>query len=123
LPDNQCVEAINVDWYDGLIGRKRGGSDAVTETGGTAFSSGIQSLFNFVPGAVETAAELWGIDGAATPIVKRMAAGTSFANVTLAHAIQSKPQEVIATVLNGKLYLAYDSSVDRLHCYDPSLAA
>lgn len=123
LPETQCVEALNVDWYDGLLGRKRGGADAVTETGGTAFSSGMQSLFRHVPGAVETAAEFWGIDGAATPIVKRMTGGTSFADVTVGDAIATKPQDVMAASLNGKLFLAYDSSVDRLHAYDPSLGS
>lgn len=123
LPENQCVEALNIDWYDGLIGRKRGGADAVTETGGTAFGSGIQSIFRHIPGAAETAAELWGIDGAGTPIVKRMAGGTSLADVTLAQAIATKPQDVVGASLNGKLFLAYDSSVDRLHAYDPSLGS
>lgn len=123
LPDNQAVEMLNVDRHDGLIGRKRGGADAVTETGGTAFSSGMQSLFRHVPGADETAAELWGIDGAGTPIVKRMTGGTSFANVTLDDAIATKPQDVVGASLNGKLYLAYDSTQDRLHCYDPSLGS
>src|SRR5678816_209353 len=119
LPDNQCVEALNVDWYHATLCRKRNGSDAVTETGGTAFSSGIQTLIRHVPGNDETLAELWGIDGAATPIVKRMTGGTSFANVTLADAIASHPQLVSWTTLNGKLFLAYDSSVDRMHVYDP----
>src|SRR6185312_15478579 len=73
LPDNQCVEALNVDHFDGLLGRKRGGTTAVTDTGGTAFSSGMQSLFRHIPGNDETAAELWGIDGA--PIAKRMTGG------------------------------------------------
>lgn len=123
LPDNQCVEALNVDWYDGLIGRKRGGAAAVTETGGTAFSSGIQSIFRHVPGVAETAAEFWGVDGAATPIVKRMTGGTAFANVTVSDAIATKPQEVNKATLNGKLFLAYDSTQDRLHVYDPNLGS
>jgi hypothetical protein len=121
LSPDQCVEALNVDWYQASFARKRGGSTSVTETGGTAFSSGIQSLFRHVPGASEAAAELWGIDGAATPIVKRMTGGTSFANVTMADAIATSPHEVNAATLNGKLFLAYDSSVDRLHAYDPAL--
>ena len=123
LPQNQCVEALNVDWKDATVARKRGGSAAVTETGGTAFSSGIQSIFRHVPGAAETAAEFWGIDGAATPIVKRMTGGTSFADVTLDDAIATVPKDVVAVTLNGKLFLAYDSTQDRLHVYDPSLAA
>ena len=121
LPDNQCVEALNVDWYDGTLARKRGGADAVAQTGGTAFSSGIQTLIRHVPTNAETAAELWGIDGAATPIVKRLTGGTTWANVTLADAIATKPQDVMGASLNGKLFLAYDSTADRLHCYDPSL--
>lgn len=123
LPDNQCVEALNVDWYQATLARKRGGSTAVSETGGTAFSSGIQSLFRHVPGNSEAAAEFWGIDGAATPIVKRMTGGTTFADVTLSDAIATKPQEVNAATLNGKLFLAYDSTADRLHVYDPNLAS
>lgn len=122
LPMNQCTEALNVDWYEGMLGRARPGSVAVSHTGGTAFTSGIASLFRFVPGADETLAELWGID-VGGPIVKRLAAGTSFADVTLSDAISTKPQEVEAAVLNGKLYLAYDSAQDRLHTYDPSLSS
>lgn len=123
LPENQCVEAQNVDWFKGLIANKRGGADSVSTTGGTAFSSGIQTLIRHVPGADETAAELWGIDGAATPIVKRLTGGTSFADVTLDDAIATRPQDVVGATLNGKLFLAYDSSVDRLHVYDPSLSS
>lgn len=123
LPDNQCVEALNVDWFDGMIGRKRGGAAAVSDTGGTAFSSGLQTVLRHVPGADETAAEFWGVDGAATPIAKRMTGGTSFANVTVDDAISTRPQDVVGATLNGKLFLAYDSSVDRLHVYDPNLAS
>lgn len=123
LPDDQAVEMLNIDRYHGMMGRKRPGSDLVTETGGTAFSSGLQSLFRHVPGADETLAELWAIDGAATPIVKRMTAGTTFADVTLDDAISTKPQEVMVAPLNGKLFLAYDSPQDRLHCYDPTLGS
>lgn len=121
LPANQAVEMLNVDWKDATLGHKRGGSATVAITGGTAFSSGMQTLIRHVPGADETAAELWGIDGA--PIAKRLTAGTSFANVTLDDAISTKPQEVVGASLNGKLFLAYDSSVDRLHVYDPNLSS
>ncbi len=123
LPDNQAVEMLNVDNAISLLANKRNGASAVTETGGTAFSLGIQSLFRFVPGALESAAELWGIDGAATPIVKRMAAGTSFADVTLTDAISTRPQDVVGVTFNGKLFLAYDSTQDRLHVYDPLMSS
>jgi hypothetical protein len=121
LPDNQAVEMLNVDNYTGLLANKRGGASAVTETGGTAFSLGIQSLFRHVPGADETAAEFWGFDGAG--IAKRMTGGTSFANVTLEDAISTNYQNVSAASLNGKLFLAFDSAQDLLHVYDPNLSS
>ena len=121
LRADQAVEMLNVHWKDTLFAAKRGGSTAVSETGGTAFSAGMQSIFRWVPGALESAAEFWGIDGAATPIVKRMTGGTSFAHVTLADAIATVPRDVVAAGLNGKLFFAYDSTVDRLHVYDPGL--
>ncbi len=123
LPSYQCVEAMNVDHYQGRLARKRGGAVAIAESGGTAFSVGIQTLLRHVPGADETLAELWGVDGAATPIVKRLTNGTAWGNVTLDDAIASRPADVVGASLNGKLFLAYDSSVDRLHVYDPGLTS
>lgn len=120
LPLNQATEYLNCDWKDTTFARKRGGATAVSQTGGTAFSSGIQTLLRHVPGALETAAELWGADGAATPIVKRLTGGTTWANVTFNNdAIQSRPADLVGVSFNGKLFLAFDSSADRLHVYDP----
>ncbi len=123
LPDNQAVEMLNVDHYGSLLGNKRGGSTAVTETGGTAFSSGVLALHYHVPGASLAAGELWGIDGAATPIVKRMTGGTSFADITMSDVIATAAAFTTFASFNGKLYMAYDSSVDRLHVYDPNLSS
>ena len=123
LPDNQAVEMLNVDNYEGLLANKRGGATAIAESGGTAFSGGISSLFRWVPGADETAAEFWGVDGAG--VVKRMTGGTSWADVTISgHAITNNTQNVVAAGFNGKLYLAYNTSGgDVLRVYDPTLAA
>jgi hypothetical protein len=123
LPLNQATEFLNCDWKDTQFGRKRGGATAVSQTGGTAFSSGLQTIERHVPGAAETAAELWGIDGAATPIWKRLTGGTTWADVTVDDAVSTRPQDIVGTALNGKRFFAYDSSVDRLHVYDPSLSS
>ena len=121
LRPNQCVEAMNVDWRDTTFARKRGGAAAIGITGGTAFSSTIDFLYRFVPGNSEAAAELWAIDGDATP-VKRLTGGTTFADVTVSDALTANDIfNVVGATLNGKLFLAYDSSVDRLHAYDPLL--
>jgi hypothetical protein len=120
---NQCVEALNVDWSVGQIAHRRGGSTSLALTGGTAPTAPISALTRYVPGADDTLAEMWLIDNAATPIVKRLAGGTAWADVTLSDAIASRPQDAQFAVLNGKLFIAYDSAVDRLHVYDPGLAA
>ena len=120
LPDDQAVEMLNVDHYEGRFARKRNGSTAVTETGGTAFTGGMASIFRHVPGAAETSAEFWGTDLTAG-LTKRMAGGTTFADVTFDDAIQDRPQDMVGVSFNGKLFLAYNSSVDRLHCWDPNL--
>lgn len=123
LPANQCVDALNVDWKDATLARKRGGADAVALTGGTAFDTAVVMLIRHVPGGDETLAELWGIDrNGATVLVKRLTGGTSWADVTLSDAIAvATGYDVVGATLNGKLFLAHDSAVDRLHVYDPNL--
>jgi len=123
LPLHMATEFLNCDWKDTPFGRKRGGATAVSQTGGTAFSSGLQTLVSLLASGVETARQLWGVDGAATPIVKRLTGGATWADVTLDDAIATAPQDVVAVPLNGKFFMAYDSSVDRLHVYDPVLSS
>lgn len=121
LPDNQCVEAENVDWKDAAVARKRGGATALSMTGGTTLGDIASSLIRHVPGNTETAAELWTVDGDLSP-VKRLAGGATWADVTVDDALNTLPQDMVGVSFNGKLFLAYSSAVDRLHCYDPSLA-
>lgn len=118
LPENQCVEALNVDWRDGPLGEKRAGAVPVSTTGGTAFST-IMSLIRHVPTGEDADAELWGVDAAG--LIKRMAGGTAFANVTMDDALTGRAQDVTGVTFNKKLFLAYKSAVDRLHVYDPVL--
>src|SRR5262245_14204534 len=122
LPDNQCTMALNVDWRDTLIGRKRYGASAISLTGGTAFAGPFLALLRFVPGIDESAAELFAFDANSPTLVKRLAGGTSWADVTLSDVIAASPLEIYGAVLNGKLFITYDSAVDRLHCYDPALS-
>ena len=124
LPANQAVECLNIDWKDTTVGRKRGGAASVATTGGTAFNGTLDFTFRHVPGNSEAAAELWAIDSDATP-VKRLTAGTTFADVTVSDALTNATiTSVAGATLNGKLFLTYDSSgVDRLHVYDPNLAS
>jgi hypothetical protein len=122
FPTTQVVEAVNIEYsQNAQLARKRAGMSAVALTGGTAFTTGIWSLFRHVPGADEGSAELFAMDGVG--LVKRLAGGTSWANVTLDDALDGAPWIVSAVTFNGKLYIAYNTAVDRLHVYDSTLAS
>jgi hypothetical protein len=122
IPDVQASLVFNMDWYRASFGRRRGGSDSLSMTGGTTFTGETAFIFRHVPGATETAAELWAADTSATPKWKRLTGGTSWADVTLDDAVTASPHEINATSFNGKLFLAYKSAVDRLHVYDSAVA-
>lgn len=121
IPPTRCKEALNVDFYQAAFARKRDGSSAVfASTTGEAFTGILSSLIRHVPGADETLAELWGVDSAATPVFQRLAGGTAWSSPTLKDNVQANPTEVIGASLNGKLFFAFNSSVDRLHVWDTS---
>lgn len=122
LRADQAVEMLNVDWKGTTFARKRGGSVSVSLSGGTAFGGWVGFLHRHVPGADDAAAELWGWDSDGTPL-KRLTGGTTWADVTLDDATISSPWLHSAASFNGKLYLAYDTSVDRLHAWDPDLGS
>lgn len=116
VPQDQCCEAKNVDWYGTSLARRRGGSILYAEAGGTAFSSGYRFLARHVPNLDQSAAEGWAVDGVG--VVKRLAGGTAWANVTLSDAISDNYGEVNGVSFNQKFYLAYHSGVNRLHAWD-----
>jgi len=121
LPENQCVEALNVDWSDGPLGRKRGGAIQLNLAGGTAFTAGVAAMFRHVPAGDETASELWAIGS--DFIIKRLKAGTTWADVAVDYPPISRPQDTSFATLNGKLFMAYKSAVDRLMVFDPAVNA
>lgn len=122
IPDDQCVEALNVDFFDGTFARKRGGAAALSMTfsSGGPFTGQPGSLVRFVPGNDETAAELWAFDN--TPLPGRLAGGTSWVEPTmtdaLANAIASTT--VQGASFGGMLFLCYDTTQNRLHVWDSS---
>lgn len=125
LADNQAVEVLNMDWLSGTLGRKRGGADPVGMTGGTTLTAVVSTLLRHQPGATDSLAELWafGVASLPTTLAKRLASSTSWADVAFDDGIASAQEAVVGGTLNGKLFLAYDSAVDRLHVYDPQLAS
>lgn len=120
IGNDKCIEALNVDWFESSLGRKRGGASAISLSGGTAHSGQISWLGSHVPSDNQSNREFWSIDDQATPRVKRLAGGTTWADITLKDAIATKPWEVDAVSFNGKYFFAYDKTVNRLSVWDGS---
>lgn len=100
--------------------RRRGSTDPLTNNTIFAAASSVVSLFRHTPGQSETSMELWGISNDATPEVGRVAAGSAWAAVTLSDAISAAADAWYfrGVSFNGKLFLFYNSAVDRLHVWD-----
>ena len=121
IPKWRALEMFNVDLYRAGFARKRGGSTNIfSVTTSESFASGMNMILRHVPGTDQTLAELWGADGASPPLLQRLAGGTAWASPTLKDAFSGTSQDAMGVSFAGKLYLAYDSAVDRLHVWDPT---
>lgn len=123
VAEDQCCEALNVDWYGAALGRRRGGSVPIALTGGTAFTNQIYFMGRNVPGFDQGAAELYAADGANPALLKKLTGGTAWANVTVADSIDNLAAvnaEMQGVSFNGKYFLAYKhAGINRLHVVDP----
>ncbi len=117
IPINQAIEALNVSLKAHTLGQKRPGSAAVTLAGDSF--SGTNHLVRFVAGQDETAAQLIIVSNDGTPKILRVTSTNVAVNLTMTDNIASRPQDFSTAILNGKLFMAYDSTVNRLHVYDP----
>lgn len=120
LQQGQCVEALNVDWFNATFARKRNGAStqATTFSAGGPFTGTISALFAHVPAADQTLRELWAIDD--TFVVGRMAGAATFAAPTVDDAFTATAWNINAVSFNNKLFLAGKTAQDRLHCWDPT---
>jgi hypothetical protein len=120
IPENKAKECLNVDFYRTTFARKRGGAAAFSLSGSN-HTGVIAYAFRHVPGADDTAAELWLVDAAATPVLSRNAAG-SFSNPTWKDNITSRPQDVWMVSFNGKLHIFSETAQDRYQVFDPAIS-
>ncbi len=61
LRDDECVEAINVDWHGASVARRRFGSEAIDMSNATVDIT-VSSLHRHVPSSDSELAEMWAID-------------------------------------------------------------
>jgi hypothetical protein len=116
---NQLADLRNMEFKRGKgLKRRRGSTENITGSIPFAASSSVVSLFRHTPGANENLMELWGISNDTTPELARLAAGTSWsAAISLGDAISAAADAwfMKGVSFNGKLFLPYNSAVDRMH--------
>jgi hypothetical protein len=117
IADDECADAVNVDFYKSRLGNKRGGMSDPGLTN-SPFTGILSSLFRHVPSVDETQAELWGVDSTRT--IGRLAGGTAWSTPTVVDGLASASWTVTAASINSLLVLAYDSGLPRLHLWDGS---
>lgn len=117
VPETQCLEAYNVEFFRTSLARKRGGSTTVSTTGGTAMNKSV-ALMRHSPGIDDTSAELWSVD---TSRFHRLAGGTAWADIALLYGdliVAAGLPDCHAVTLNGKFFFAFDCGVNRSYVWD-----
>lgn len=110
------AEMLNVILQDGGLAKKRGGSSAVTLA--SAVTSPITSMARYVAAQDATAAQLFVVSLDSPVEISRITSSNTRTGLTTPDAVVNAYDISWASV-GGKLYVAYDSTVNRLHVYDP----
>jgi hypothetical protein len=114
----QCVEAMNVEFYEGMLGQKRRGAVEYSNTfaaGGTTPTGLISSLFY---GTNTYGSVLFAVDNATVPIVNYIGLGSRWQKINEGDALAGSGHLVNAATFNNRVYVCYDSAVDRLHYWN-----
>lgn len=118
LPSDQVVVCQNMDLTRGSLGGRRLGHSVVT---GPNSAYDTYFLHRHLPTAVESAAQLWAVVVSGTTSIFSYK-DTSWHTVTPSGSDALDAAEgkyrIRGQSLHGKLFLAYPSSVDRLHVWD-----
>jgi hypothetical protein len=121
LADDQVVRGENVEFCRSTLGERRRGAAEISLTGSTlATCDRIVWTHRHLPTTDQADAQLWalGIVGS-TPILEYK--DTTWHTVTMADALTVdgvSEYQVDGVSLHGKLFIAYNSAVDRLHVWD-----
>src|SRR3990167_7323707 len=124
LADDNCVVAQNVEFVRSRLGERRRGSTAIDLTGSDLTGcTRVAFTFRHTPTTDPKDAQLWvlGITDWTPSTAVLAYKDTTWHTVTMADALTIdavSEYQVQALSLHGKLYLAYNSAVDRLHVWD-----
>lgn len=122
LAEDQCVRAVNVEFHRSTLGERRRGATAIDLTGSAlAACDRIVWLHRHLPTSDPSDAQLWGL-GITDPSTAVLAyKDTTWHTVTMSDALTIdgvSEYQVRGVTLHGKLFIAYNSAVNRLHVWD-----
>lgn len=126
LDDDQCVVARNVEWFKSRLGERRLGATGIDVSGSALASCDrVVFLYRHYPTTDPADAQLWalGITDGTPDTATLVYKDTTWHTVTVSDAITIdgvSEYKMQAQTLHGKLFLAYNSAVDRLHVWDGS---
>jgi hypothetical protein len=123
LAEDQCTVMQNVELQTATMGERRRGGIGIDLTGSAlAACDRIVWTHRHLPTTDQADAQFWalGIDGTSAVLAYK---DTSWHTITMADALTVDgvhEYQIDAVSLHGKLFIAYKSSVDRLHVFDPA---
>lgn len=114
LPENQCAEALNVEWFASTLGEKRAGASSVSMTGAAALPP-IGYLASIFVGSSDYRDYPFTVDNQSPARVNVYDPSVGWVGFTTGDAVEANPYSVCAESFNGVIYGCFDSAVDRLH--------
>lgn len=121
LADNQCVSAVNVEFFTSLLGERRRGSTALTIPAALSAEAMVSFLYRHLPTTTEVDAELWALGATVGASLTLQRKDTSWHSVTISDTATNTgtyPFEWSGQTIHGKLFVGYKSNKDRLHVWD-----
>lgn len=124
LADDQCTVAVNVEFNRSMLGERRKGAEALDQPASWPFSGCERCvwLHRHLPTTDPADAQLWALcindTGPAAVLAYK---DTTWHTVSMSDALTIdgvSEYQVRGVSLHGKLFLFYNSSVDRLHVWD-----
>jgi hypothetical protein len=121
LADDQMTTANNVELFSAMLAARRSGTTAITLPAFLSNKDSIPFMVRHLPTSDETASEFWalGITSVAASLGRKTSSWQSEVTISdTANLSGHAPYRWQAISFHGKLFILYDSNVDRLHVWD-----
>jgi len=130
IADDQCTVARNVEFWMSQLGERRPGALAIGfGASPLAGCNRVVWMHRHLPTPDQAQAQLWAIgikDSPASVVCAYKKTDGTWATVTMPDALTVNgvsEYQIQSQSVHGKLFIAYDSSVDRLHVWDNGATA